>query len=179
MNKNISCMCILILSVVFMAVLSGDLYGFGDLGLSVERIQDIHVDRCHYCGRSFKGGSIHRNAEMVVMEKMKESLTERNIGFREDTKQGRYIHVLIYKYEERRGGNFAVERPASVGFHMHLMEGNTVYKTYQFDEYQQALSENLFNIGKFLKRGARWVTAEELIEEGITKGFDVLLQGLE
>jgi len=178
-NKRIFPICVLIISIMVFLFPVDEAYSFGDLGISVERLEDQNVDRCKYCGRPFKAGSIHKNAEMIIMEKIKEVLTERDIGFREETKKGRYIHVLVYKFEERKGGNFAVEKPASIGFHMHLMEDNTVYRTYQFDESQQALSENLFNIGKFLRRGAKWITAEQLAEEGINKGLDVLLQGLE
>jgi len=172
-------MSIVIPLIMVFLLFEGESCAFGDLGISIERLEDQNMDRCRYCGKPFKAGSIHRNAEMIVMEKAKEALTERNIGFIENTTKGRYIHVLIYKFEERKGSSFAVERPASVGFHMHLMEGNTVYKTYQFDEYQEALSKNLLNIGKFLRRGARWIMAEQLAEEGIKQGCDTLLEGLE
>jgi len=59
---------------------------------------------------------------------------------------------------------------------MHLLENNVLKSIFVFDEEQQALTQNLFDIGKFFKRGGRWITAEKLSEEGIEKGLDTLLE---
>jgi hypothetical protein len=83
---------------------------------------------------------------------------------------------LIFRYDERVGGNLGVDRPAGVGFHMHLIEKNVLKRTFIFDEDQQSLTENLFNMGKFFRRGAKWVTAEELSQDAIGQGLDVILE---
>jgi hypothetical protein len=148
-------------------------YSFGDLGCVVERIQDENAVRCPVCGRPIIPGIIHTDAATIVKERLKTALTDRDVGYSDGTKQGQpYIRVLIYRFQERKGGNFAVERPASVAFHMHLMKDGVLGKIFEYSEEQKALSQNLFTMGKFLKRGAKWVTADELAEEGINAGLD-------
>lgn len=75
----------------------------------------------------------------------------------------------IFRFEERRGSSVGVERPASVGFGLHLFrikDGSEVWKG-RMDETQRPLSENILKIGSFLRRGARWLTAEELAAVGL------------
>jgi predicted XRE-type DNA-binding protein len=57
------------------------------------------------------------------------------------------------------------------------MENNVVKHVFIFEEDQQALSENLFSAGKFFRRGAKWLTAEELSQDAINQGLDVILEG--
>jgi len=70
----------------------------------------------------------------------------------------------IYRFVERVGYNYSAESPASVAFGVHLLrakDGRIVWSRH-FDETQRALSDNLFEIGTFFKRGGKWVTAEEM-----------------
>ena len=70
----------------------------------------------------------------------------------------------LFRFEERVGSRVGVEKPASVGFDIHLFrvkDGKRVWDG-KVDETQQALSENLLNIGSFVRRGATWLKAEEL-----------------
>lgn len=151
-------------------------YSFGDLGTIVERIQDEKAIRCPICGRAINPGVIHTDAAAIVKEKLKTALTDRDLGYSDGTKQGQpYIHILIYRFQERKGGNFAVERPASVAFHMHLMKDGVLGRVFPYSEEQKALTQNILTMGKFLKRGAKWVTADELAEEGINAGLDDLV----
>ena len=142
-------------------------------GIHVERIEDSGgLNRCRFCGRILNPGNIHPDAEAIVKDCLKNTLTDMGIDFIEGKGSGRYIHVLIYGFVERRGGNLAVERPAGVSFHIHLFDRDNVLKrVYVYEETQQALSENVLGIGKFLRRKARWVTARELAEEGISNGL--------
>ncbi|OPX98614.1 MAG: hypothetical protein A4E62_00657 [Syntrophorhabdus sp. PtaU1.Bin002] len=152
-------------------------FAFGDLGIVVERFEDGgKIDRCSYCRKFVKVGNVHKDAELILGKALKEGLTARDIGYRENSKEGMYLELLVYRFEERKGGNFAVDRPASVGFHMHLMENGTVRRVFVFDESQEALSNNLFNIGKFFRRGAKWLTVEELSRDGINQGLNDLLE---
>ncbi len=82
-------------------------------------------------------------------------MLKRDVGYRDDKNNGNYINLLIFRYEERVGGNLGVDKPAGLGFHMHLMENNVLKRVFAFDEDQQPLSENLFNLNKFLRRGAK------------------------
>jgi hypothetical protein len=80
----------------------------------------------------------------------------------------------IWRYRERVGTSFSVERPASVGFAVYLVDvksGELIWKD-SYDETQQALLENLFNIKDFFKQGFKWLTAEELARFGMNKMFE-------
>ena len=78
---------------------------------------------------------------------------------------------FVYRYKERVGKGYGAESPASVAFDMHLIrvaDGRMIW-TAHFDETQQSLGDNLFQLGSFLSRGGRWVTAEELAKSGLEK----------
>lgn len=76
---------------------------------------------------------------------------------------------FLFRFEERIGSSLGVEKPASVGFDLHLIrlkDGMNVWKG-KFDETQRPLSENLLKIGSFFRRRASWLTAEELVSVGM------------
>jgi TolB-like protein len=63
----------------------------------------------------------------------------------------------------------SVETAASVGFGIHLIrvhDGRLLWSR-QFDETQKSLSEDLFRLGTFVKRGGAWLTAQELSRFGL------------
>ena len=136
------------------------------------------IEKCKYCGRLIKIGDIHRDAATVVDVQVKMGLDERNIPYEGGREQVKYLHVYIYRFEERRGGNFSVEKPAGAGFHMHLFDHGTIKRIFVFDEDQGPLLENIFNIGKFFRRGMKWITVDKLSEEGVESGLDWLAEGL-
>lgn len=75
----------------------------------------------------------------------------------------------LFRFEERIGSRIGVEKPASVGFDVHILrvsDGKRVWDG-KFDETQQSLSENLLKIGSFVRRKASWLTAEELSSVGM------------
>ena len=86
------------------------------------------------------------------------------------------IAGYLFYYMERKGFGYSVTEPASVAFCVHLIrvkDGVSVWKSV-FDKTQSSLMENIFNILPFIKGGAKWITAEELSQEGIEeilKGF--------
>jgi len=76
---------------------------------------------------------------------------------------------FLFRFEERIGSPIGVERPASVGFDIHLFrlrDGIEVWKG-RFDETQRPLSENLFKIGSFFRRKASCLVADELASVGM------------
>jgi len=78
---------------------------------------------------------------------------------------------FVYRFIERVGKGYGAESPASVAFDMHLIrvaDGRTIWSAH-FDETQKSLSDNLFQLGTFLSRGGRWLTAEELATSGLEK----------
>jgi len=97
------------------------------------------------------------------------ALGEHSISYTTEKGQATYLNVLVYRFQERQGGNFSLVKPASVGFHVHLFENSVLTDVFVFDETQQPLSDNLFRIFTFLQRGATWITAGELAREGVHK----------
>lgn len=76
---------------------------------------------------------------------------------------------FLFRFEERIGSSLGVDKPASVGFDLHLYrlkDGVEVWRG-KFNETQRPLSENLFKIGSFIRRKAHWLTAEELSSVGM------------
>lgn len=74
----------------------------------------------------------------------------------------------ISQYSERGGSEWGVESPSTVAFSVELLstkDGRVIWETY-YTETQQPLFDNLFEIKKFVKRGGKWVTADELAKEG-------------
>lgn len=79
------------------------------------------------------------------------------------------ISGYLYRFRERRGTAYAVEQPASVTFELHLLrvsDGALLWRGY-FDKTQSSLLEDLFQLGTFVRGKGRWMTAEELLAEGI------------
>jgi hypothetical protein len=130
------------------------------------------IEKCKYCGRFVKVGDIHRDAATVVDVQVKMGLDERHIPYENGREQEKYLHVYIYRFEERRGGSGSVVKPAGAGFHMHLFDRGGLKDVFVFDEDQRPLSDNIFDIGKFFRRGMKWITVDKLSEEGVEKGLD-------
>jgi len=79
----------------------------------------------------------------------------------------------LYRFSERIGTTYSVVSPASVAFDLHLIgvSSGRVLWAGHVDETQRSLSENLFEIGSFIKRKGEWVSADDLA----TSGLDDLL----
>jgi hypothetical protein len=81
------------------------------------------------------------------------------------------IMGYVYRYRERKGYPYSVEKPASVAFGIYLIrvsDGALVWKGI-FDRTQGSLMENILQVSSFLKHGGKWLTAEELSEVGVDK----------
>ncbi len=78
---------------------------------------------------------------------------------------------VISEYTERKGSGAGAESPATVAFSVELLDtkdGKILWETY-FTETQRPLLDNLYEIDKFFKRGAKWITVDELTKEGARK----------
>jgi hypothetical protein len=75
----------------------------------------------------------------------------------------------LFRFEERIGSHIGAEKPASVGFDVHLIRLRDEKMVWigKFDETQRPLSENLLKMGAFVRRKASWLTAEELSSVGM------------
>ncbi len=82
----------------------------------------------------------------------------------------------LYRFQEREGTDFAVNRAASVAFDLYLIQpgdGAVLWKG-RFDKTQQHLSQNILDLDTFVKGQGRWMTAERLAEiglEGVLRGL--------
>jgi hypothetical protein len=75
----------------------------------------------------------------------------------------------LYRYRERQGYDYSVEKPASVFFEIHLLrvqDGALVWKGI-FNKTQSSLMENVLGVSYFIKDKGRWLTAQELAMEGM------------
>jgi hypothetical protein len=72
-------------------------------------------------------------------------------------------------FRERVGYKYSAERPASVTFGVYLIrvsDGELAWGNI-YEKTQQSLSENVLQASTFFSRGLKWVTAEELAEDGV------------
>jgi len=78
-----------------------------------------------------------------------------------------------WKYRERVGGPGGVQSPASVGFAVYLIDpaGGKQLWNAVFAETQKTLFENVLNARAFFDTGAKWLTAKELAQYGISELF--------
>jgi hypothetical protein len=75
----------------------------------------------------------------------------------------------VYRFRERVGYDYSVEKPASVFFEIQLFrchDGVLVWKGI-FEKTQTSLMENLYRLSYFFKDRGRWITAKELAKEGM------------
>lgn len=82
--------------------------------------------------------------------------------------------TTVRRYTQREGTEYSAESPASVDFFMVLRDsGNgSVLWTAEFREKQQSFLSNIFSFSKAKSRGFKWITVEELMEQGIKERLD-------
>ena len=79
----------------------------------------------------------------------------------------------VFRYIERVGYNYSVEKAASVAFEINLVnckDGSVVWRGV-FDKTQKSLMEDLFQIASFYKGRGKWLTARELTKQGMNDVF--------
>lgn len=84
----------------------------------------------------------------------------------------------IYRWREREGGDYAVNRPASVAFDIYLIrpgDGAILWKG-RFDKTQRSLSENVLDLETFLESKGRWMTAQDLAVLGLGRLVTEMLE---
>lgn len=77
----------------------------------------------------------------------------------------------VFRYRERKGYTYSVEKPASAAFDLHLVrvqDGVIVWRG-AFDKTQRSLMEDVLQASSFFSRGGKWVTAKELAEDGLAE----------
>ena len=79
--------------------------------------------------------------------------------------------TTVRRFVQRDGTELAVDTPASADFKMVLRHAPTgaMLWSADFQETQEPLLSNIFSYSKAQKRGFHWVTAEELLQQGLTQ----------
>ena len=75
----------------------------------------------------------------------------------------------VWRYRERVGGAGGVQSPTAVAFAIYLVDvarGKMVW-TGKFVESPQSLADNILEVRPFVKRGARWLSADQLAQYGV------------
>ena len=78
---------------------------------------------------------------------------------------------MLIDWHQRQGSRAGVTVPAHarVEFFLLKVSDGTVMNRSVYEVEQTGLVNDLLSVGDFVKRGAAWVTAEELAEEGMVK----------
>jgi hypothetical protein len=126
------------------------------------------------------------NWQIISESEMRE--VEQSLGTITETARPKRIGEMVYadaiitgrilRYRERVGDEWGAKSPASVSFILDLVDvrrGDIVWSA-RFDETQKPLSENIFAIGEISQRGIRWLSAEQLMDEGVKKSIAQLHQ---
>ncbi len=82
----------------------------------------------------------------------------------------------LMEWRERDGGEMGVVMPASVAMDFFILDVNneSLVSRSHFDETQAALTSNLLEAGKFIKRKGKWIPAKDLAKEGMEKAIKEL-----
>lgn len=78
------------------------------------------------------------------------------------------------RYQQRVGGEYSVDTPASAEFSMMLIatsDGRTLWSG-TFKETQQSLMSNLFSFGQASSRGFKWITVEDMVAQGLKEKLE-------
>jgi hypothetical protein len=129
---------------------------------------------------SLPNWQIVAESEVKQVEQMKPATSEaarlRQIGemvFADAVMIGR-----VQRFRERIGDDWGAKSPASVAFVLDLIDvrrGDVIWSA-RFDETQKALTENIFGLGDIGQRGVRWLSAEQLMMDGVKKAIGQLHQ---
>jgi uncharacterized Zn finger protein (UPF0148 family) len=79
----------------------------------------------------------------------------------------------VWRYRERVRDEWESQKGASVAFEIYLIEvpsGKTVWRA-KFDETQRSLTDNVLGAKLLLKKGAKWISADELARYGVDEVF--------
>jgi hypothetical protein len=88
--------------------------------------------------------------------------------------QANYLLVpQVLEWREREGGQWGVTEPGMVVLELTLLDiqNQVIARRFQYDERQRSLSEDLFQAGRFFRRGAKWVPTKELVRDGLQEGL--------
>ncbi|MGH7814930.1 MAG: hypothetical protein ACREQI_13120 [Candidatus Binataceae bacterium] len=79
------------------------------------------------------------------------------------------LYGTLIRYRERVGTDYAAAHPAAVAFQLKFLDlaSRQVVWTAKFTKEQAALTQNIFDLSRFVERQGRWVRAHEIAREGV------------
>jgi hypothetical protein len=79
--------------------------------------------------------------------------------------------TTVRRFKQREGTEYASDDPASADLHMALIHASSgaVLWTADFRETQESFLDNILTFDKMQNRGFKWVSVEQLVEQGITE----------
>lgn len=82
----------------------------------------------------------------------------------------------VFEWRERKGGEWGADEPAKVVFDLYLLDvqKKELLDRFHYEQEQKSLTEDLLGLGRFIRRGGKWVTAEALAREGMKQGLEAL-----
>lgn len=116
----------------------------------------------------------------IIQSDVKASQIKLIKAFGEELGVDAVLYGKLFRFDERVGSRYSVERPASVAYTLHLIrvsDGAILWRS-AFDETQKTLSENILNVGFYRKVGMQWLTAGELADYGLERDIDDLKRRL-
>jgi len=136
-----------------------------------KKIEEIFVNRLNLSGRYtvIPPQEVEGVYKRVFTDFPKDSPLKILTTVGEKTGADGVIAGHLFYYRDRKGFDYSVEEPASVVFCVHLIrvkDGVPVWKGI-FDKTQSSLMENIFDLFPFIRGGGKWMTADELSQEGI------------
>ncbi len=77
----------------------------------------------------------------------------------------------VYRWQERVGADYGIEKPASVAFDLSLIRSSdgVILWRGNYDKTQKSLLEDLFDLDTYIQGRGRWLTAEELAGFGLQR----------
>lgn len=77
--------------------------------------------------------------------------------------------TTVHRFQQREGSEYAIDTPASAEVDLVLWHTakKKVLWSGDFEETQESLFSNLFSYNKMFSRGFKWLTVEQLVEEGV------------
>ncbi|MCX7816950.1 MAG: hypothetical protein N2317_05525 [Syntrophales bacterium] len=107
--------------------------------------------------------------EQVVSTSLKATLKDAVIAIGKELEADAVLVGYVYRFRERKGFDYSVEKPASVAFELQLFDcrnGSIIWKS-GFDKTQTSLFEDIMQVRRFIRDKGRWVTVRELSSEGV------------
>jgi hypothetical protein len=128
--------------------------------------------RAHGVRLSGTSAAIHQCQEIVTFErsgKARESAWSYWLGVGRCLPADFILVPQVLRWKEFEGGG----NPASVIMDLYLIDvkGERLVSRFHYDETQKALTDNLLDIGKYMRRKGEWVNADTLAKEGIEAGL--------